>query len=127
MIEPKARARLPVGGRGRSNLKTRTAVLKDPRYDFEWDPPKAERNLRRHGVTFEESATAFLDPLALSLPDVDHSDDEERWITQGLTERGKLTVVVHTFREVSDNRAVVRIISARRSTKRERQLYEAGH
>ncbi len=99
---------------------------RDPQYDFEWDPPKAERNLRRHGVSFEEAATVFLDPLAMNLPDVEHSDDEERWLTQGLTEQGKLTVVAHTFREVSDDRAVVRIISARRSSKPERQSYEAG-
>jgi len=100
-------------------------VPTDPHYDFEWDPRKAEGNRRKHGVTFEEAATVFLDPLAMNLPDAEHTE-EERWITLGLTEDGKLTVVVHTFQEVSDARALLRLISARRATKRERRSYEAA-
>jgi len=53
-------------------------------YQFEWDPVKAQRNVKRHGVTFERAATVFLDPEALSELDEEHSQDEERWITLGL-------------------------------------------
>jgi uncharacterized protein len=86
---------------------------------FEWDPDKAESNLKRHGVSFEEAATAFGDPLSLTVADPDHSDDEERAVFLGLTFRGRLVVVSHTDRGES-----VRLISARLATPRERRSYE---
>ena len=86
---------------------------------FEWDPVKAKRNFAKHGVSFEEATTVFLDPLSATGDDPDHSDEENRFITVGLSSSGKLLTVSHTEREDS-----IRIISARRSTREERELYE---
>jgi uncharacterized DUF497 family protein len=88
---------------------------------FEWDPEKARRNLSRHGISFEEAASAFADPLSLTIYDPDHSDDEDRFILVGVTRAGRLVVVAHT-----DRRSLVRIISARIATRRERTTYESG-
>ena len=95
-------------------------------YAFEWDPEKARTNIADHGVGFELAATVFRDPLQLSVYDEDHSESEERWVTLGQAENGKLLVVVHTFEETDATSAKVRIISARDATKRERQDYEDG-
>ena len=89
--------------------------------DFQWDVAKARANLRKHGVSFDEAASAFFDPLAVSGNDPDHSTDEDRFITFGLSSRGRLLTVVHTVRTES-----IRIISARRATRTERKLYEEG-
>jgi uncharacterized DUF497 family protein len=86
---------------------------------------KAASNARKHKVTFDEAATVFGDPLALSVYD-EESSEEKRWITLGRTESGHLLMVVHTYREMSQTEARVRIISARTPTKREQQTYEAG-
>ncbi len=94
-------------------------------YRFEWDPQKARANVTNHEVSFELAATVFRDPLQVSVYDEDHSESEERWVTLGQAENGKLLVVVHTFEE-TDEGAKVRIISAREATKRERQDYEDG-
>ena len=67
------------------------------RFEFEWDPAKAESNLVKHGVAFSAAATIFNDPLALTIPDAGHSDLELRWITIGTVHDGTLMVVVHTF------------------------------
>lgn len=88
---------------------------------FGWDPKKAKRNLEKHGVSFEEAATAFGDPRSLTEFDPDHADDENRFILLGATHKGRLLVVVHT-----DRRDVVRLISARMATARERRTYAAG-
>lgn len=88
---------------------------------FDWDLKKAEANLRKHGVSFDEAATVFLDPLAVSGPDPDHSLEEDRYITFGLSLLGRLLAVCHTYRP-----GAIRIISARRVTRRERDLYEEG-
>jgi uncharacterized protein len=93
-------------------------------YDFEWDPTKATENASKHGVTFEEAATILLDPLALSVFDEAHSEDEERWFTIGQSSAGNLLVVVHTFEADAPTHARVRVISARKPTSRERQSYE---
>ena len=93
-------------------------------YHFEWDPAKAVANRQKHGVGFELAATVFRDPLALSRFDEDHSHDEERWITLGQTDNNVLLVVVHTYHEVDEHNAVVRIISARPATKYEQRQYE---
>jgi len=86
---------------------------------FEWDPEKATRNRRKHGVSFREAATAFGDPLSTTIPDPDHSEQEDRFILLGMTYRGRLVVVVHTER--GDG---VRLISARLATRREREHHE---
>lgn len=68
---------------------------------FEWDANKAASNLRKHGVSFEEAAEVFRDPLALTLFDENHGQDEERWITLGRAGNRKLVVVVRTWREMA--------------------------
>jgi uncharacterized DUF497 family protein len=88
---------------------------------FEWDDDKAEINLRKHGVDFEEAKTIFEDPFAISIRDELHSDDEDRWIVLGLSLLAKVLLVVHTERG-----ARIRIISARQATPFERAQYEAG-
>jgi uncharacterized DUF497 family protein len=95
-------------------------------YRFAWDPPKATANRRKHGVSFEQAATVFRDPLALSRYDEEHSESEERWLTLGQDENRLLLVVVHTFEELSAQEARVRILSAREATAQERQQYESG-
>lgn len=95
-----------------------------PQYDFEWDVAKARANLRKHRVSFEEAAAVFLDPYAVSVPDREHEDKEERWITLGSVRGGRLLVVIHTFEAVSVDRYRVRLISARTESKRERLAYE---
>ncbi len=81
-------------------------------------------NRHKHGVGFESAATVFLDPLALSRFDEDHSEMEERWVTLAQADDGKLLVVVHTFQETDQRDATVRIISARIATKHEQRQYE---
>jgi uncharacterized DUF497 family protein len=65
---------------------------------FDWDERKAAANLRKHGVSFEEAASAFGDPLSLTIPDPEHSQNEERCILLGISERARLVVVAHTER-----------------------------
>jgi uncharacterized DUF497 family protein len=86
---------------------------------FEWDPRKAAENRRKHGVSFHEAATVFGDPLALSFPDPDHSMNEQRFITFGLSSARRHLVVAHVDR--GEN---LRIISARKMTLREGEQYE---
>lgn len=88
---------------------------------FEWDPDKASGNLSRHGVSFAEAQTVFLDPLALDGPDPDHSMREERALVVGRSFQGRLLVVVFTERN-----GAIRIISAREATRGERKAYEHG-
>jgi hypothetical protein len=83
--------------------------------------PKRQRNLRKHGVSFEEAATVFLDPLAITFPDPDHSDEEDREITIGLATKHRVVFVSHSQR--GDR---TRIISARKATQKERRQYEEG-
>ena len=88
---------------------------------FEWDPKKAKLNLRKHGITFDEAATVFLDDLSLTGYDPDHSNDEDRFVTFGISNSGRLLTVAHT-----DSKESIRIISARPATRAERNLYEEG-
>ena len=88
---------------------------------FEWDPKKATANIGKHGVSFDEAASMFLDQLAVSGPDPDHSIGELRYITFGMSSLGRLLAVSHTYRPGG-----IRIISARRVTRAERKLYEEG-
>ena len=100
------------------------------RTDADWDPVKAAANERNHdGVRFAEAATVFADPLALTVFDRLHSDVEERWFTLGRTSEDVLLAVSHTAAELADDATHeplmrVRIISARRATRRERLQYE---
>ena len=89
--------------------------------EFEWDAPKAATNLKKHGVSFDEAASVFLDQLAVSGPDSDHSVGESRYITFGMSSLGQLLAVSHTYRPGG-----IRIISARRVTRSERKIYEEG-
>ena len=75
--------------------------------NYEWDPKKEGANCRKHGVSFDEAATVFLDPIAVSGPDPDHSVSEERYITFGFSRLGRLLAVCHTYRQ-----GAVRIITA---------------
>lgn len=84
-------------------------------FDFDWDANKARTNLKKHGVPFRLATTVFRDPLALTIFDDEHSDDEERWVTLGRAESGQLLVVVHTSEEVSATELRIRVISARRA------------
>jgi uncharacterized DUF497 family protein len=88
---------------------------------FEWDDDKARLNEAKHGLTFEEAATAFGDPLSITVHDPDHSAAEARFVLVGMTSSGKLVVVVHTERG-----GMLRLISARSATRGERRAYERG-
>lgn len=88
---------------------------------FEWDTAKANANLRKHGVTFEEAASIFADPLALTFPDPDHSVGEKRWISFGVSNRDRLLAAAHAERGRS-----IRIVSARKATRHDREIYEQG-
>jgi len=94
-----------------------------PVYRLDWDPAKAEANRQKHGVSFAEAATVFLDPRAVSVYDAEHSEIEDRWITLGISSVGRLLVVCHTFDEIGARRGLVRVISARKPTAKEAQQY----
>ncbi len=89
--------------------------------EFEWNPDKAALNLEKHGVSFQEAATVFNDPLSMTFPDPDHSIGESRYVIIGLSRFGQLLVVAHTDRETK-----VRIINARKATRQERRFDEQG-
>lgn len=87
--------------------------------EFEWDPDKAASSLDKHAVSFDEAATAFGDPLSLTITDPDHSDDEDRFVLLRESYVGRLVVVVFTERGER-----IRVISARLATRNERRSYE---
>ena len=89
--------------------------------EFEWDEEKNVSNIQTHGVSFEEAATVFGDPLSDTFDDPDHSAEERRFLTLGTSSQGRLLIVAHTDR---DDR--VRIISAREMIGQERKGYEEG-
>ena len=86
---------------------------------FEWDPNKAKENLEIHGVSFDEASTAFRDTLSLAIYDPLHSEEEDRFVLIGNSHKDRLLVVVHTER--GDN---IRLVSARKASKKERMQYE---
>ncbi len=94
------------------------------KYNFDWDSNKASSNLSKHGVSFDEAATVFRDVRMLSIYDREHSKQEDRWVSIGLSETGRLLVVCHTFREETDEVSVIRIFSTRKATKSEVTCYE---
>jgi uncharacterized DUF497 family protein len=87
--------------------------------EFEWDPAKAEANLKEHGVSFDEATTVFRDTLSITISDPDHSDSEDRFIDIGMSYRMQLLVVSYTERQDK-----IRIISARQPTRAEQKSYE---
>ena len=93
-------------------------------YHFDWDPVKARGNLADHKVSFQLATTVFRDPLAITVYDEEHSEDEERWATLGQAENGQYLVVIHTFQQTNPNDANIRLISAREATRREIRDYE---
>lgn len=90
---------------------------------FTWDSAKAKANAAKHGVSFAEAQTVFLDERARLIDDPEHSQQEARFLLLGLSVRLRVLVVVHAYREAT---GVIRIISARRATPRERQQYVQG-
>jgi uncharacterized DUF497 family protein len=88
---------------------------------FDWDERKNTTNKKKHGVSFEEAQTAFNDPNARLISDPDHSNEEDRFILLGMSERFRVLVTCHCYRE---NDSVIRIISARKATKKEIKTYE---
>ena len=92
-------------------------------YNFEWDPNKADINKDQHGINFEEGSTVFLDQNALSIFDTGHSETEDRWITMGLSGKGRVLVVCHTYRKESKESVSIRIFSTRKATKQEIKTY----
>jgi uncharacterized DUF497 family protein len=88
---------------------------------FEWDPEKAASNRREHKVSFDEAASVFADPLSVTVFDPLHSDEEDRFVIVGMSNKNRVLVVCFT-----DRNGRVRIISARVATKRERIDYEEG-
>jgi len=89
--------------------------------EFEWDPKKSTVNERKHVVTFQEASTVFGDRLAMTFADPDHSNNEQRYLTFGLSKHNRLLVVSHT-----DRGEKTRIISARIMDRKERRIYEEG-
>ncbi|MEK6767242.1 MAG: BrnT family toxin [Planctomycetota bacterium] len=89
--------------------------------NFEWDEEKEKSNLKKHRVSFEEATTVFIDPFSMTIPDPDHSVDEQRYIDIGSSDKGRVLVVVYTERGSN-----IRIISCRKATPSERTLYEGG-
>jgi len=88
---------------------------------FEWDEEKAKANFKKHRVSFDEATTIFIDPLSITIYDPDHSVDEQRHIDIGISDKGRLLVVVYTERGSN-----IRIISCRKATLSEQTLYERG-
>ena len=86
---------------------------------FEWDDEKAQSNLKKHGVSFDEATTIFNDPRIATISNPDHSEDEERYISIGMSVIMRLLSIIHTFREER-----IRLISARKATRAEKKNYE---
>jgi uncharacterized DUF497 family protein len=88
--------------------------------EFSWDDRKARSNLQKHGISFEEAQTVFLDENARLIGDPDHSEDEERFITLGYSYQARCLIVGHCYRESETG---IRLISARRATTQEEKVY----
>jgi len=93
------------------------------RYYFDWDPNKAKANRKKHGIGFEQASTIFLDPRMIAVFDTEHSEHEDRWATIGVDSNGILLVVVHTFQQLNADSYRIRIISARKATRKESKQY----
>jgi uncharacterized protein len=96
-------------------------------FNFEWDPQKAKTNISKHKISFSEATSVFKDPMAISIFDEDHSKDEERWITLGISSVGNIIIVNHTFVKLDKNSIKIRIFSSRKAIKNERSQYEESN
>lgn len=94
------------------------------KYNFEWDINKAKLNIKKHKISFERAVEIFLDPFSISIFDDEHGLQEERWITIGKNSDEGLLVLVHTFSQQENDQYNIRMISARRATKKEIKQYE---
>jgi uncharacterized DUF497 family protein len=92
---------------------------------FEWDPRKAAANADKHGVMFDDAVTVFLDPRALDGPDLEHSKVEARHLRLGRAADGRVLMVAYTLRKEGSHAEKIRLISARRASRRERAAYDA--
>jgi len=92
-------------------------------YNFDWDRKKAITNIKKHKISFENASSIFRDNNAISISDEEHSDREDRWITLGIDEVTRILFVVHTYISVDNDNVNIRIISARKATKKEKQIY----
>jgi uncharacterized DUF497 family protein len=90
---------------------------------FAWDARKATRNLRKHGVSFEEAASVFADPDALEWEDLEHSRDERGFKRLGISSQGRILILVYSYRRMKDGKETLRIITARRASPKEREAY----
>ena len=95
-------------------------------YNFEWDANKARTNLIKHKISFESATSVFRDKEAISIADEKHSESEERWLTIGMDEVTRTLVVIHTFISIDENNCNIRLISARKATKKEQEAYKKG-
>ena len=93
-------------------------------YKFEWDPPKAAANLKKHGVSFELASSIFADPSLVSVADLEHSETEERWFSVGCAVNGAILSVVYVWNEIEPAVTKIRLISARQATSNETRFYE---
>jgi uncharacterized protein len=92
-------------------------------YNFEWDINKSKINREKHKISFESSTAVFKDSRAISIYDDEHSESEDRWITIGLSEKGSLLVVHHTFQQIKNDSMNIRIFSCRKANKNETKQY----
>jgi len=93
------------------------------RYYFDWDPNKVKVNRKKHGIGFDQASTIFLDPRMITVFDTEHSEHEDRWATIGINRDGILFVVVHTFQQLDVDSCRIRIVSARKATRKESKQY----
>ena len=91
---------------------------------FDWDTNKAKANRKKHGIGFEQASTIFIDPRMISVFDAEHGEHEDRWATVGIDTNGILLVVIHTFQQVDADCCRIRIISARKATRKESKQYQ---
>lgn len=92
-------------------------------YNVEWDPKKANLNLKKHGISFESASSVFYDPRAITIFDDEHSENEERWVTIGISKNGQIIILCHLFTEETKDSCTIRIFSARKATKSEAKNY----
>jgi uncharacterized DUF497 family protein len=93
---------------------------------FEWNENKAKENLRKHKVSFDEAKTIFGDSFVITFPDDFHSNEENRFISIGISINNRTLLVVHTEQDKAENVIIIRLISSRKATASEREIYEQG-
>jgi uncharacterized DUF497 family protein len=95
-------------------------------YNFEWDSNKAKSNISKHKISFEDASSVFKDENAISIYDTKHSSQADRWITIGLDVKTRTLVVIHTFISIDKDNCNIRVISARKASKKEQKTYQKG-